>query len=102
MDRVGTGNIDFRIKLINEKDIRYTPRGNFKYLINLTFIKYQETIFKVVGREDDYVICKDGTRVTRIDFIENGEHIKTRALQKKIVCMLFAKLSEKSAKAIWT
>ena len=51
MDRVGTGNIDFRIKLINEKDIRYTPRGNFKYLINLTFIKYQETIFKVVGRE---------------------------------------------------
>ena len=76
MDRVGTGNIDFRIKLINEKDIRYTPRGNFKYLINLTFIKYQETIFKVVGREDDYVICKDGTRVTRIDFIENGEHIK--------------------------
>ena len=27
-------------------------------------------------REDDYVICKDGTRVTRIDFIENGEHIK--------------------------
>ena len=76
LDRVGTGNIDFRIKLINEKDIRYTPRGNFKYLINLTFIKYQETIFKVVGREDDYVICKDGTRVTRIDFIENGEHIK--------------------------
>ena len=45
MDRVGTGNIDFRIKLINEKDIRYTPRGNFKYLINLTFIKISKRRF---------------------------------------------------------
>lgn len=25
---------------------------------------------------DDYLICKDGTRVTRIDFIESGKHFK--------------------------
>jgi len=25
---------------------------------------------------DDYVVCKDGSMVTRIDFIESGEHIK--------------------------
>lgn len=30
----------------------------------------------VVGRTDDYVICKDGSMVSRIDFIEDGEHIK--------------------------
>lgn len=33
-------------------------------------------ICKIIGRVDDYVVCKDGTRVTRIDFIESGKHIK--------------------------
>lgn len=33
-------------------------------------------IKSIVGRTDDYVICKDGSMVSRIDFIENGEHIK--------------------------
>lgn len=37
--RVGAGNIDYRIKLITEKEIRYTSRGKFKYLINLTIVK---------------------------------------------------------------
>ena len=31
---------------------------------------------KIEGRKDDYVICKDGSLVTRIDFIERGQHIK--------------------------
>ena len=31
---------------------------------------------KIEGRKDDYVICKDGSLVTRIDFIESGQHIK--------------------------
>ena len=33
-DRLGDGNIDFEIKEIEEKDIIYTSRGKFKYLIN--------------------------------------------------------------------
>lgn len=30
----------------------------------------------VVGRTDDILVCKDGSMVTRVDFIEEGEHIK--------------------------
>lgn len=33
-------------------------------------------IKSILGRTDDYVICKDGSMVSRIDFIESGEHIK--------------------------
>ena len=25
---------------------------------------------------DDYIVCKDGSRVTRVDFVEDGEHLK--------------------------
>lgn len=75
-NRVGAGNIDYNIRMITEKDIRYTTGGKFKYLIDLMFVKSGKAICRVIGREDDYVICKDGTRVTRIDFIESGEHIK--------------------------
>ena len=75
-NRVGAGNIDYNIRMITEKDIRYTTGGKFRYLIDLMFVKSGKAIYRVIGREDDYVICKDGTRVTRIDFIESGEHIK--------------------------
>jgi len=33
-------------------------------------------ILGVLGRVDDFLICKDGSRVTRVDFVEDGEHIK--------------------------
>ena len=33
-------------------------------------------ILRIVGRTDDILICKDGFMVTRVDFIEEGEHIK--------------------------
>lgn len=46
ISRVGAGNIDFRIKLITEKDIRYTSRGKFKYLINLMFVKSEGQFLK--------------------------------------------------------
>ena len=35
-----------------------------------------EIVKKIIGRSDDYLICKDGTHVTRVDFIEKGRHIK--------------------------
>ena len=31
---------------------------------------------RILGRVDDFLICKDGSRVTRVDFVEDGEHIK--------------------------
>ncbi len=33
-------------------------------------------IQRMVGRTDDILFCKDGSMVTRVDFIEEGEHIK--------------------------
>lgn len=31
---------------------------------------------RILGRVDDFLICKDGSRVTRVDFVEDGENIK--------------------------
>lgn len=36
----------------------------------------QIIVKSVVGRVDDFLICKDGSRVTRVDFVEDGENIK--------------------------
>lgn len=39
-------------------------------------LKQGGVIKKILGRADDFVICKDGSIVTRIDFVEGGKHIK--------------------------
>jgi len=74
--RVGNGNIDYRIRLINEKDMICDLERDFKYLADLMFVKPKKMLRGIIGRVDDYVVCKDGTMVTRIDFVENGKHIK--------------------------
>ena len=33
-------------------------------------------VSEIIGRTDDVLWCKDGSMVTRVDFIEEGEHIK--------------------------
>lgn len=79
IDRIGESNIDFCIKLITEDEIRYTKRGKFKYIISFqTVNRYMGggVIKRVVGRVDDFVVCKDGSMVSRIDFVESGSHIK--------------------------
>ena len=40
------------------------------------FIDEASGIERIVGRTDDILVCKDGSMVTRVDFIEEGEHIK--------------------------
>lgn len=40
------------------------------------FIDNAGGIERVVGRTDDILVCKDDSMVTRVDFIEEGEHIK--------------------------
>ena len=75
IERIGKDNIDFKINQIRESDLVYTKRGKFKFLIHLSSIVGGE-ILRVVGRVDDFLICKDGSRVTRVDFVEDGENIK--------------------------
>ena len=40
------------------------------------FIDDASGIERIVGRTDDILFCKDGSMVTRVDFIEEGKHIK--------------------------
>ena len=75
LERIGKGNVDFKINLVKEADLVYTKRGKFKFLIHLSSI-VGGVILRVVGRVDDFLICKDGSRVTRVDFVEDGENIK--------------------------
>ena len=75
IERIGKDNIDFKINQIKESDLVYTKRGKFKFLIHLSSI-VGGVILRVVGRVDDFLICKDGSRVTRVDFVEDGKHIK--------------------------
>lgn len=75
LKRIGKGNIDFKINLVKEANLVYTKRGKFKFLIHLSSV-VGGVIFRVLGRVDDFLICKDGSRVTRVDFVEDGEHIK--------------------------
>ena len=42
----------------------------------LSTIDGKNMVKSIVGRVDDYVICKDGSRITRIDFVEGAQHIK--------------------------
>lgn len=75
LGRIGKGNVDFKINLVKEADLVYTKRGKFKFLIHLSSVM-GGVILRVLGRVDDFLICKDGSRVTRVDFVEDGENIK--------------------------
>lgn len=75
LGRIGKGNVDFKINLVKEADLVYTKRGKFKFLIHLSSVM-GGVIFRVLGRVDDFLICKDGSRVTRVDFVKDGENIK--------------------------
>lgn len=75
IERIGKDNIDFKINQIRESDLVYTKRGKFKFLIHLSSI-VGGVILRVVGRVDDFLICEDGSRVTSVDFVEDGENIK--------------------------
>ena len=72
--------------LINEAFplIRYKT-NDIMELLDIKTGHPQNIIKRIIGRVDEYVICKDGTMVTRIDFIEGGKHIKAcQWIQRKI------------------
>ena len=76
LEIVGKNNIDYRIELIAERNIQNFGQTKFSCQINLKVLNQCQVPKQIVGRVDDYIVCKDGSIVSRIDFIENGAHIK--------------------------
>lgn len=74
LETVGKNNLDYRIELIAER--QNSGQAKFSSLINLKVLNQGQVPKQIVGRVDDYIVCKDGSIVSRIDFIENGAHIK--------------------------
>lgn len=75
---IGLRNIDLNLELIDEKKLVLTKRGKLILVVNemSNADGIMGVIQSIVGRTDDILICKDGSMVTRVDFIEEGEHIK--------------------------
>ena len=71
--KIGLDNIDVQIVLIKEKDLKKSKHDKLSLVINKTGLG--GVIYEIIGRTDDVLLCKDGSMVTRIDFIEEGNHI---------------------------
>lgn len=75
--RVGRGNLDFAINLITEEKIILTKNNKYKFIVDLQkAIGGGNLIKRIIGRTDDFIVCKDGSRMQRIDFAEDAEHVK--------------------------
>lgn len=74
---LGKNNMDVTIRKVSEKDLQYTSRGKLQLVINNIngIPMVGGGIREILGRSDDYVVCKDGSMVTRIDFVEESQHI---------------------------
>ena len=73
---LGKNNMDVTIRKVSEKELQYTSRGKLQLVINnINGIPMGGGIREILGRSDDYVVCKDGSMVTRIDFVEESQHI---------------------------
>lgn len=75
---IGLENMDVKIQKIEENELKLSKRGKLALVVN----KIPDAslmggvISEIIGRTDDVLWCKDGSMVTRVDFIEEGEHIK--------------------------
>lgn len=76
--KIGLGNMEVNIQSVSEDELKYTGRNKLILVINemLQNVNSGGVILRIVGRTDDILVCKDGSMVTRVDFIEEGEHIK--------------------------
>jgi len=73
---LGKNNMDVTIRKVPENSLQYTSRGKLQLVINnINGIPMGGGIREILGRSDDYVVCKDGSMVTRIDFVEESQHI---------------------------
>lgn len=73
-EQLGEDNFEFAFYPVSANEMVYSSRGKFNYIIQL------ETkwggVKRIKGRVDDIIIGKDGSLLTRVDFIEEGNHIK--------------------------
>lgn len=95
IEKVGVGNLDFNIVLIDESQLIKSRSGKQKLIVNLRhepltgddLIDNQDLVKplfgggkvlvdSIVGRVDDFILARDGSRLTRVDFIESGRNIK--------------------------
>lgn len=76
--KIGLENMEVNIQSVSEDELKYTSRNKLILVINemLQNVNSGGAILRIVGRTDDILFCKDGSMVTRVDFIEEGEHIK--------------------------
>lgn len=77
--KIGIDNINVTIHYVKEQDLIYTKRNKLMLVVNemsTANVLWGGVIQRIVGRTDDILFCKDGSMVTRVDFIEEGEHIK--------------------------
>lgn len=77
-EKIGLANMDINIHQISEEELKYTSRNKLMLVVNEISMNGNSggVIQRIVGRTDDILFCKDGSMVTRVDFIEKGEYIK--------------------------
>lgn len=72
-ERIGAGNIDYQISIVCEGDLIYAGK-KFKYIVNLSTA--MGGVKRILGREDDLIECKDGSKLSRVDFVETAKHVE--------------------------
>lgn len=70
------GNIDYHIELVTEQEMNNSSKDESQFSLILKSIDTKNIICGIIGRIDDYLVCKDGSRMSRVDFVESGKHIK--------------------------
>ena len=78
---LGVNNMDVTIKMVSESELQHTGRNKLQLVVstlnNCNSVCCAGGGIKLIsGRSDDSIICKDGSIVTRIDFVEKLKHIK--------------------------
>lgn len=76
-EQLGGNNFDIEISKVQVKDLIYTTQGKFNYVINLMNVNSGEVIKRICGRNEDYLVCKDGSMIKRLGFImKNSKNVK--------------------------
>lgn len=76
-EQLDSNNFDIEINKIQVKDLIYTTQGKFNYVINLTNVNSGRGIKRICGRNEDYLVCKDGSMIKRLGFImKNSKNVK--------------------------
>lgn len=76
-EQLSSNNFDIEINKVQVKDLIYTTQGKFNYVVNLTNVNSGGVIKGICGRNEDYLVCKDGSKIKRLNFIlKKSKHVK--------------------------